>query len=191
MGPMETSKEQNKYLSLMEFDSEEQLICTIKKHPIGALAITLSGILVSLLIPLALGYVAELLLQNPSDGVPPSVRVILYIAGGLLSITTLVFTYIAVYLYRNNILVVTSDKVVQILYKNLIDRKVSQLSLGDLQDITVDQKGLFARIFHYGTLVIETAGEQNNFIFTYAPFPYRCAKDIVGAREASIKKYGN
>jgi uncharacterized membrane protein YdbT with pleckstrin-like domain len=89
------------------------------------------------------------------------------------------------------VILVTSDKIAHILYRNLVDRKISQLALGDLQDVTVDQKGLLARLFGYGTLVIETAGEQNNFSFNFTPHPYTFAKEIVGAREESIKKYGN
>jgi hypothetical protein len=55
----------------------------------------------------------------------------------------------------------------------------------------VTQDGIFPRIFNYGTVVIETAGEQNNYIFTYTPFPYQVSKDIVGAHERNLQRYGN
>jgi len=103
----------------------------------------------------------------------------------------MLFTYIAGFVYQNNILVLTNEKVAQILYRNLIDRKISQLSLGELQDITVDQRGLVARFFQYGTLILETAGEQNNYNFTYTSYPHHCAKELVQAHESSIKRYGN
>jgi len=73
------------------------------------------------------------------------------------------------------------------LYKTIFDRKISQLGIGDVQDVTVTQKGIFARIFNYGTLVIETAGEQVNYIFTYTPRPYETAKQIVGSHENIVK----
>ncbi|MCA9344118.1 PH domain-containing protein, partial [Candidatus Saccharibacteria bacterium] len=71
------------------------------------------------------------------------------------------------------------------------NRKISQLSIGDVQDVTVTQKGVLAHLFNYGTLVIETAGEQQNYLFTYIPDPYKHSKLIVGAHEKNLVQYGN
>ena len=88
-------------------------------------------------------------------------------------------------------MLVTSDKIAQVLYRTIFDRKISQLSIGDVQDVTVTQRGVLARMFNYGTIVIETAGEQQNYTFTFVPDPYMCGKAIVGAHEENLKQYGN
>lgn len=182
---------ENKYLKLIEMDSRESLVCMIKKHVVGLVPIFITGAFVAVMVLFAsfgFGYWFE---QQADIKVPFPVGLAVSIVGIVISALVVFFTSVAAFIYRNNIIIVTSDKIAQILYRNLVDRKISQLSLGDIQDVTVEQRGLFARVFNYGTLIIETSGEQNNYNFTYTPFPYDCAKDLVGAREASIKAYGN
>jgi len=41
-------------------------------------------------------------------------------------------------------------------------------------------------MMNYGTLKIETAGEQTNFSFTFCPNPNHCAKVILDAREKML-----
>jgi uncharacterized membrane protein YdbT with pleckstrin-like domain len=120
-----------------------------------------------------------------------SLRSVSIVVGMILTLLSLLITAIGAYLYQNNVVLVTNEKIAQILYKNLFDRKISQLSVGDVQDVTVTQKGLLARIFNFGTLVIETAGEQQNYTFTFTPNPYECGKAIVGAHEENLKLFGN
>lgn len=180
-----------KYLELIEMDTGESLVCSIKKHPIGLIGIYGTGIFVGLAVlfgAISSGFWIEL---QPDLATQFPIGLTLWIIGAIIFMIIIFFTYVAGYIYKNNIIIVTTDKVAQILYRNLVDRKISQLSLGDLQDVTVDQRGILARMFKYGTLVIETAGEQNNYNFTYTPLPYECANEIVAAREGSIRKYGN
>ncbi len=103
---------------------------------------------------------------------------------------SLIATMISVYIYRASVIFVTNEKIAQLLYKTIFNRKISQISLGEIQDVTVSQKGVISRFFNFGTLVVETAGE-NNYVFDYVPYPYQCSKDIVAAHEMSIKRYGN
>jgi uncharacterized membrane protein YdbT with pleckstrin-like domain len=188
---MNDTKKISKYLDLIEFDAEETVVCTIRKHPVGLISIYFTGFLIAMSTIIASVFLGDFMADSISESSNEMISKVLYILAGVLGVIIILLTHIAAYVYQHNIIIVTSDKVVQILYRNIIDRKISQLSLGDLQDVTVDQRGILARAFGYGTLVIETAGEQNNFTFTYAPHPYVCAKDIVGSRESSIKKYGN
>lgn len=120
-----------------------------------------------------------------------SLRSILILAGAILTLLALGATAVGGYLYQHNVVLITSDKLAQVLYKNIFDRKISQLSIGDIQDVTVSQKGLFARMFNYGTLVVETAGEQQNYTFTFTPKPYKASKALVNAHEENLKLHGN
>src|SRR5690606_5340605 len=100
-----------------------------------------------------------------------SARSAIVLLGFLLVVGVVVMMTIQAVLYVNNVIFVTSDKIAQVLYVTLFNRKISQLSIGDVQDVTVTQKGILAHLFNYGTLVIETAGEQQNYTFTYIPDP--------------------
>jgi hypothetical protein len=177
----------------MEFDDNEKLICEIRKHPVGLVLIYITGVLVT-----AAMLIIFMLLPNMFDGASSglgngydSARPILAVIGGVLALLSLGSTAIGAYLYQGNVVLVTSEKIAQVLQISLFNRKISQLSIGDVQDVTVTQHGILAHMFNYGTIVIETAGEQQNYTFTFAPQPYERAKDIVYAHEENLKLYGN
>ena len=178
---------------MIEFDDKEQLICEIRKHPFGLTLIYLGGFGVAAFIVL-LAVAGAALLPTSLEGVSNdlgSARPLIILAGILIGGFITLITFAAAYIYRRNIIIVTNQKISQMLQKSLITRKVSQLSIGDVQDVTIHQDDLFARMFHYGTMVIETSGEQANYTFTYIPNPYQAAKDIVGAHEADLALHGN
>lgn len=178
---------------VIEFDDNEELIYEIRKHPFGLFIIYMTGFAISAVM-LVLLVIGPILLPSTVMGESvnlTNVRVGLAIVGGLLAIMAIVMTAISAYLYQSNVVLITSEKIAQVLYRTIFDRKISQMSIGDIQDVTVNQKGVFARAFNYGTLIIETAGEQQNYHFTYTPRPYEASKAIVGAHEENLKKYGN
>ncbi len=186
------SSEGKKYFKFIEFDAEEQLVTEIRKHPVGLVIVLLTGgfvILMLMLVGIFFGVVDfdAVLGIEEANGLRP----LFIILSFFMIIGTAIMTFIAAFLYQSNVIFVTSEKIAQVLYSSLFNRKISQLSIGDVQDVTVTQKGLLAHFFNYGTLVIETAGEQENYKFSYVPHPYQVSKYIVGAHENNLKEYGN
>lgn len=182
-----------KFFDMIEFDENEQLVWEIRKHPFGLFIIYFSGAAISAIIFTFL-VLGPMLFSKDFLGLGielGAVRPIMIGIGFLLTVGGLVGTAIGAYLYQANVVIITSEKIAQLLYTSLFDRKISQLSIGDVQDVSVQQKGIFARMFNYGTLVVETAGEQNNYTFTYTPQPYETGKAIVGSHEENLKTYGN
>lgn len=179
-----------KFFKLIEFDSEEELILEIRKHPFGLVGIYVMGFVVVFAM-MALVVASDQLFDVDGLGELSVLQPFVAVGGGLLAIGALISTAIGAYIYQSNVIFITSEKIAQVVYKNIIDRKISQLSIGDVQDVTVSQSGIFARIFNYGTLVIETAGEQQNYTFSFVPKPYESSQAIVGAHEENLKKYGN
>ncbi len=186
------SSEGRRYFNLIEFDPNERLVGEIRKHPFGLFLILLTGGFVMLAMAvaamIATGFDAEGFFGTESLG---SLRPVLVITAFLMILATAVATFIAAFLYRSNVIYITSEKLAQVLYISLFNRKISQLSIGDVQDVTVTQKGILAHLFNYGTLVIETAGEQQNYTFTFVPDPYQVSKSIVGAHEHNLQEFGN
>lgn len=172
-------------ISLIEFDKNEKIICEIRKHYVGLFATLLTGLLVAVILFVTIIVLAVVITGIPDEGVVNQNLAlnIAYGIGALVVLGTIFATFVGGYIYQHNVMLVTSDKIAQVLYKTIFDRKVSQLSITDIQDVTVIQSGIFPRIFNYGTITIETAGEQQNYTFTYAPQPYVRAKDIISAHE--------
>lgn len=182
-----------KLLESIEFDADEKVVCEIRKHPFGLFLIYLLGATISLILFSMLVLLPFALSSNQQDiGFDlTTIRPILALLGLILTSLSILMTVLTGYLYQNNVVLVTNEKISQQLYRTIFDKRVSQLSIGEIQDVTVSQIGVFAKIFGYGTLVIETAGEQNNYIFNYSINPFECSKLIVAAHEAYVARYGN
>ncbi len=174
---------------LIEFDSNEELLLEIRKHLAGILIMGIISALVSVA-AISITFVlasSTVLTDIGMDGA----RKYIALLGFIITIGVVLMTAVYIHLFLNDVVFVTNEKLAQVLYVTILSRKVSQLNIGDVQDVNVDQRGLLARLFNYGTLTIETAGEQNNYVFTYVPDPFHASRTIIAAHEASIHKYGN
>lgn len=187
------SSEGRKYFKLIEFDANEELITEIRKHPFGLLLIFLTGLFVILAITIIniFALASDLTWLTTSPQSAETAKGILALVSFFIIIGDIIITFVAAFLYKSNVIYVTSEKLAQVLFTSLFNRKISQLSIGDVQDVTVTQKGIFAHALNFGTLVIETAGEQQNYTFSYVPQPYETSTAIVGAHERNLKEFGN
>jgi uncharacterized membrane protein YdbT with pleckstrin-like domain len=175
---MVDQKNQDFHHTIDHVDLDETKLCEVAKHPIGIIVVYLqagTGLIVALglsyfLLPTVIEDIDQAFLYA---NLFASVAVIFAIA--LVILTSLV--------YRQNRLIVTDRNITQILQYGLFNRKVSQLNLVNVEDVTSLQKGIFSTMFGFGELKIETAGEQSNFHFTYCPNPGYYAKVILNARE--------
>ena len=195
MTPDKLSPIGKKFFDRVEFDANEVLIREVRKDPFGLFAIYFGGAIATLTVFSLLvlgGASANISSLAGSIGTSESnIRPIMILTGFFLTIFSVVLTAVAAFLYTNNVVIITSEKVTQQLYLSLFNKKISQLSIADVQDVTVKQQGILAHIFNYGTITIETAGEQANYNFTFTPEPYEVAKDLVGSHEADVAVHGN
>jgi len=181
------------YLEMFENDPDEVIVAEIKKHPIGLVFIwTVTALLV-----IGIWAVVGLISWRHSD-VATSVSFSehdLTVASTAIALCLSAFAliggYISAFLYANNRMIVTNEKIVQIRYFTLFSRKVTSLSMGHVQDVTATQAGLFPILFGYGKIVIETAGEQDNYEFTMAVRATENSKIIVQCHEENLHEYGN
>lgn len=193
MEPTKLSRLGRKLFNVIEFDENEKLVHEIKKHPFGLFVIYVAGLVIAIIL-FAVCLTAAWFIGSEFSELEAEVnrnRSLFVLVGLVLALLSLGATFIAGHIYSSNSMLITNEKIAQVLYKSLFSRKISQLSIGDVQDVTVTQDGIFPRMFNYGTIVIETAGEQQNYTFTYAPDPYQSAKAIVGAHEKNLQEFGN
>ncbi len=77
-----------------------------------------------------------------------------------------------------NIYIVTNERIVDIDFYYLLFKRFSQAELEKVQDISFSTGGIFATIFNYGNVVIETAGEAPNIEFDIVPHPDKVVETI-------------
>lgn len=179
----------SKLKNLFEQDADEVLIGQINKHSIGLIFIYGGALSMFLLVMVVVYFIFRIAPDSGFDIAAFSLWIKLLF--GLVGFFILLGGYVAGWVYQRSALILTNEKLVQLTQHSLFDRKISQLAIGDIQDVTVDQKGVLSRIFHYGSINIETSGEQYNYSFDYAPYPHDVAKEIVSAHERNVQLYGN
>lgn len=191
---MKLSPTGRKLFKYVEFDEDEELLTEIRKHPFGLFLIILAGTFITVFLFVAFIFFAaniESLGLESVGGDSDGLKAVLVAVGVILAFISLIVTIITTILYSLNVVYVTNEKVAQVHYLSIFNRKVMQLSIGNIEDVNVTQKGIFPHLFNYGTLLIETAGEMVNPSFSYVPHPHDNTHIIIEAHEAYVQKYGN
>jgi len=158
----------------------EKMIVVVKRTVVGLVIIYLEALAVVLAL-VAIGiFVAPDLFGNLSDNSMKLVAAGMVFAIALLVLILLIVSYV----YRQSRFIVTDRSLIQVLQKSLFIRTVSRLSMSNVEDVTAEQRGILPTMFNYGTLVVQTAGEMDNFVFPWCPDPNKYAHRILEARQA-------
>ena len=87
--------------------------------------------------------------------------------------------------YYYDIWIITSERIINIEQKGMFTRKASELRFRKIQDVTTEVVGFFPTIINYGDVKIQTAGEQNEFIFRTISDPYAIKNIIMELQKQS------
>ena len=75
-----------------------------------------------------------------------------------------------------NVYVVTDERVIDVDFHSIIYYNTSSAKIENIEDVTTKTVGPLAAIFNYGTILIQTAGEKNEFEFEHVPQPAKVTK---------------
>lgn len=179
----EVTPEIESAMPLGHLDDDERFLGVIRKHPFGIVSLYIGGaVAIVAMIVFSILVIPQMHVINGTNLV--GITVLL----SALIVLAVIFLLISTYLYRQNKLILTDKNITQVLRFGLFSQKVSQLSMSNVEDVTAEQHGIFATMFNYGTVKIETAGEQINFVYTYCPNPRAVARQVLEAREAYVER---
>lgn len=110
--------------------------------------------------------------------------------GALLLVAFLVvILLLSLYVYRSSRIIITDQSLVAVVQKALFVRKISRLSMSNVEDVTAEQRGILATLLNFGELTIQTAGQEDNFIFPFCPKANDVADKILAARQAYARRH--
>lgn len=115
-------------------------------------------------------------------------RTILVLSLGVTELFTIVVYAVALFDFYFDILIVSDRKVVDIDQEQLFYRQISELNLEDVEDVKSVTKGIFQTFFDFGTVTVQTAGEQNNFIMYNYRHPRQIASIISDLSEQAKRE---
>lgn len=90
---------------------------------------------------------------------------------GAFELFTLIVFFVAVLDFYYDIVIVTDRRAVDIDQEQLFFRRITELSLEEVEDVTSTVQGFFRTIFNFGTVQIETAGKDEMFTMANVRFP--------------------
>lgn len=168
----------------------EEVILEAHRHWVNVAPFFASTAIVILAGFLLIGYIGA----NPASAdkfLPGLSLTIVTPLVALLDVFAMLILFFAYIVYRQNRIILTNMHFIQITQAGLFGRTLSKLSLDELQDVRGTRKGVFGTIFNYGDILIETAGNEENFFFRPAPDPLNIAEKINDTHEYYEQKRGD
>jgi len=163
----------------------EEIKLVVRHHWAGFLGML--GIVLAMgLFPLLLVFAVNLAFESDLERLMPIL--IVAFSGYYLFLLTFLFGSWINFYY--DIVFVTSERILNVAQEGLLARKVSELNLRQVQNVTAQVTGFLQSFFNYGHLVVETAGEgttddrtrpglQGYFTIHDLPDPNRLARVII------------
>jgi len=167
-------------------DLHESKIWTYRRHPITILSLFFITAMVFVL-PIA-GYIVLDFLYPGLFDVEANLALYVFVAS-IFFLCGWLFCFQMFIEYWLDVFIVTDKRVLDIDQKGLFDRTVSELRLYRVQDVTAQIKGVLHTVLDYGTVFIQTAGEQERFHFEDIPHPNQIAKNILEMSEIDRREH--
>lgn len=93
--------------------------------------------------------------------------------------------------YYYDIYIICQDTIVDISQQGFFGRKISQLSMLRVQDVSSDIEGFLPTFFGFGDVLVETAGEQSqNFLLRAVPNPQEVSAKIMQLHNEIVETEG-
>ena len=149
-------------------DSKEKVLLLLRQDPI----LNFKWIVITLLLLISPAILPYFPIIKPLSSIYQSVIIAIWY------LITFAYAFEQFLNWYFNVYIVTDEKIIDIDFNNLLYKNISEAKIDKIQDITYTQIGVIATIFHFGTVKIQTAAEQQEFEFKNVPNPERVTKVI-------------
>lgn len=107
-------------------------------------------------------------------------RFVLFIQNSLILLIWL-YAFLVWIDYFFDVWIITNERIINIEQKGLFVRAVSELKFSRIQDVTSEVSGMIPTILNFGDVKVQTASEEDYFLFRHVPDPYH-VKDLIMER---------
>jgi uncharacterized membrane protein YdbT with pleckstrin-like domain len=161
--------------SLNSFEGQgegEKVVLLLRRHPFVIL-IKLAFFLLLILVPIIIGGLFAKFIYTHN---------FISLFSFLTSVWYLLIwsgIFYALTMYTLDVWVVTNRRIIDSTQHGFFNRKVSELRLGRIQDISVETRGLIQTVLGFGDLRVQTAGTEEKFNFRQIPSPIKVKDEIM------------
>ena len=147
-------------------ESKEKIILLLRQHPIVNLR-WIFGTILLLTGPTIINFFG--IFSFLPTGFPLIISLAWYLVTSAYAIEGFLNWYFNVYF-------ITTARIVDVDFYNLIDKRVSNAEIEMIQDVTYQTGGVVRTMVNYGDVIIQTAAEVSEFKFEAVPNPERVTK---------------
>jgi hypothetical protein len=154
-------------------EKEEKIILMLRQHPI----VNLGWIIISIILFLCPAVVEKTgLLTLLPTGYPLVIKLAWYLV-------TFAYAMEGFFGWYFNVFFVTTRRVIDVDFFNLINKRVSDAEIEKIQDVSYSTSGPIGTIFNFGDVLIQTAAEMQELSFERVPSPEKVAGILDKLRE--------
>lgn len=165
---------------------DENVVKVLRRHWLTLLPLGFY-LLFILLLPIAAFIIIEII--KPDLYANQVLTTLLVLGGSIFLLFAWLFLYQNYIDYYLDIWIVTDRRILNIEQHGLFGRTVSELRLYRVQDVTADIRGFWKTMFDYGEVYIQTAGDEQRFVFEDVLHPNNVAKLILDMSEMQRKQH--
>lgn len=169
-------------INKLKLEDDEKILFQVRKHWF-VLAVQIFGVVVVAILPYFL-FVA--VLSNESLATLLRTHVATGYVVGLSSLWLLIIWMTLFNIWTNyylDVWTITNKRLVVADQKGFFYRTTASFRLDRLQDIEISVDGILATLLDYGSLELQTAGEERNFRATGLPYPGTLKATILRATD--------
>jgi len=168
-------------------EADEEIVIFARRHWVAFLGNLLLGVFLYLM-PIVVLILLAVYLPSIYTS---SWRAIMVVFASIYYLIMTAFIFLQWISYYFDIIIVTNKRVVDIVQEGLFNRRITEIPLLRVQDVTGEIKGFFQTLFGYGNVVVETAGEGTlNLKFKDIPNPLEISAKIQKLHDACREKEG-
>lgn len=172
---------------MIEIDKNEEMLRVVHRHWFVLLSDILT-LIFSLAIPILLLFLLNIIPITKIFSFSGST----FAAGGFFFTSWILIIWMIAWkmwtTYYLDILIITDKRIFNIDQKSFFHRESGSFRIDRIQNVTVNQKGIIQTLLDFGTVHIETAGENEEFIAAYIADPYTIKKFINELQDRAIEK---
>lgn len=169
----------------MRFETQEEgefIYLLLRRHWVTNVGWVLLGIILFVLPTFLFPYLLI-------TGILPQSFTLNYLGISFFIWYLITFTYVFsnFLLWYFNVVIITNERVIDIDFINLMNKKLSETRISHVEDVTTKTGGIMKAFFNYGDVIIQTAAHEVEFYFNAVPMPDRVVEvlnQIIESEEA-------
>ncbi len=162
---------------MIRLGKDEKIISITRKHWFILIKETIF-LSFLLCLPILIAFLGKILSMKYTFEISGDIITLFVIASSIFLLFVWMIFFIIWTDYYLDILILTNKHIIDVEQKGLFSRELSAFRLDKIQDVTAEANGMIQTLLSFGTIHIQTAGEDQDFIVRGISKPFEVKHNI-------------